>query len=112
MWKLNFQWQLLLEILLQRSCWRDMSKSAPKPRVGKYIPQKQPELVPSPLLCTAEAEEGACLGGRWNMMERLCSSLFSPSPEGLDHFVCHFRRTRRVRRQHVELDLEARHGWC
>ena len=25
--------------------------------VGKYIPQKQPELVPSPLLCTAEAEE-------------------------------------------------------
>eukprot|EP00434_Breviolum_minutum_P004513 symbB.v1.2.003978.t1/scaffold170.1/size288889/24 len=44
--------------------------------VGKYIPQKQPELVPSPLLCTAEAEEGACLGGRWNM-ERLCSSLFN-----------------------------------
>ena len=76
MWKLNFQWQLLLEILLQGSCLRDMSKSAPKPRVGKYIPQKQPELVPSPLLCTAEAEEGACLGGRWNM-ERLCSSLFN-----------------------------------
>lgn len=74
MWKLNFQWQLLLEILLQRSCLRDMSKSAPKPRVGKYIPQKQPELVPSPLLCTAEAEEGACLGGRWNMMERRARS--------------------------------------
>ena len=53
---------------MQGSCLRDMSKSAPKPRVGKYIPQKQPELVPSPLLCTAEAEEGACLGGRWNMM--------------------------------------------
>ena len=108
MWKFNFQWQLLLEILLQGSCLRDMSKSAPKPRVGKYIPQKQPELVPSPLLCTAEAEEGACLGGRWSD----CVQVFLTSPEGLDHFVCHFRRTRRVRRQHVELDLEARHGWC
>mmetsp|Transcript_28897 Transcript_28897/g.62826 ORF Transcript_28897/g.62826 Transcript_28897/m.62826 type:complete len:146 (-) Transcript_28897:160-597(-) len=27
--------------------------------VGKYIPQKQPELVPSPLLCKDGAEDGA-----------------------------------------------------
>jgi hypothetical protein len=42
-------------------------------RVGKYIPQKQPELVPSPLLCKDGAEDGADAEDAEESQDSLCS---------------------------------------